>query len=187
MIGLSLVYLVTALGYAFFQPFISGAVYDAIPAQATFSFKAESLDALYKSPVCSELDKALGAGNSVKALLYSSEWIKLTAPSEVAIAAIPLRTAGHPRAWATASWVGWRSPWLRWKLEHSRAEGLSFMGKHAVWPIWKYETPDIARGTSLTFALTDNLFLACLSDNPSDILLLLDTYDQRIPSINDLK
>ena len=58
------------------------------------------------------------------------------------------------------------------------------MGKHAAWPIWTYEPPDIARGASLTFALTDKLFLICLSENPSDILLLLDTYDQRIPSIN---
>ena len=187
VVCLGLVYLATALGYAFYQPFIRDAVYDAIPAQATFAYKAESLDDLYESPVCSQLDKALGAGNSVEALLHSNDWVKLAVPSEIAIAAIPLRYAGQTRTWATVSWVGWRSPWLRWKLEHSRTEGLSFLGKHAVWPIWKYETPDIARGTSLTFALTDNLFLACLSENPTDILLLLDTYDQRTPSINDSK
>ena len=187
VVGLSVVFLVTVLGYAFFQPFIRDAVYDAVPAQATFAYKAESLDDLCESPVCSQLDKALGAGNSVEALLHSNDWVKLAVPSEIAIAAIPLRYAGQTRTWATVSWVGWRSPWLRWKLEHSRTEGLSFLGKHAVWPIWKYETPDIARGTSLTFALTDNLFLACLSENPTDILLLLDTYDQRTPSINDSK
>lgn len=186
-VGLGLVFLATVMGYAFYQPFIRGAVYDAIPAQSTFTYKAESLAALCDSPVCSQLDEALGAGNSVETLLSSNDWIKLAVPSEIAIAAIPLRTAGQARTWAAASWVGWRSPWLRWKLEHTRAEGLSFLGKHAVWPIWKYETPDIARGSSLTFALTDNLFMACLSENPADILLLLDTYDQRTPSINDLK
>ncbi|RKX39584.1 MAG: hypothetical protein DRP64_14055 [Verrucomicrobia bacterium] len=186
-IVLGTVFAAVAIGYAFFQPFIPGAVYDAIPAQATFKHKAESLEELLKSPVCAQLDEALGAGNSVAALLASTDWIKLAAPSEIAVAGIPLRYAGKTKAWVAVNWVGWRSPWLRWKLEHSRAPGLSFMGKHAVWPIWNYETQGIARGTSLTLALTDNLFMVCLSENPSDILLLLDTYDHRIPSINDAK
>lgn len=186
-IGLGIIFAVVAVGYAFFQPFIPGGVYDAVPAQASFTYKADSLDELLASPVCAQLDQALGAGNSVKALLDSNPWIKLAAPSEIAIADIPLRFAGQTKAWAAVSWVGWRSPWLRWRLEHTRAEGFSFLGKHAVWPIWKYETPGIARGTSLTFALTDNLFMICLSENPSDILLLLDTYDQRTPSINTSK
>ena len=187
VIGLGTLLLVVSIGYAFFQPFIPDAVYDAIPAQATFTHKAESLDDLLASPVCTQINQALGAGNSLEMLLESNGWIKLAAPSEIAIADIPLRFAGQSKAWAAVSWVGWRSPWLRWRLEHTRAEGFSFLGKHAVWPVWKYETPGIARGTSLTFALTDNLFMICLSENPSDILLLLDTYDQRIPSINHSK
>jgi len=187
VIALGLVFLAASAWYAFFQPFIPDAVYEAIPAQATFTYKVESLEELLHSPVCAQLDKALGAGNSVEALLASRGWIKLAVPSEIAIADIPLRYAGQAKAWAAVSWVGWRSPWLRWKLEHTRAEGFAFLGKHAVWPIWKYETPDVAHGTSLTFALTDNLFMVCLSENPSDILLLLDTYDQRMPSINDAK
>ena len=186
-VSLGFICLAVSVGYAFFQPFIPGAVYDAVPAQATFTHKAENLDDLLVSPVCTQINQALGAGNSLEMLLDSNGWIKLAAPSEIAIADIPLRFAGQSKAWAAVSWVGWRSPWLRWRLEHTRAEGFSFLGKHAVWPVWKYETPDIARGTSLTFALTDNLFIICLSENPSDILLLLDAYDQRTPSINDSK
>ena len=187
VVGLGIIITVVTVGYAFFQPFIPDAVYDAVPAQATFTHKAKNLDDLLVSPVCTQINQALGAGNSLEMLLDSNGWIKLAAPSEIAIADIPLRFAGQSKAWAAVSWVGWRSPWLRWRLEHTRAEGFSFLGKHAVWPVWKYETPGIARGTSLTFALTDNLFMICLSENPSDILLLLDTYDQRIPSVNDSK
>jgi len=189
-IVLGAVFTVVVFCCSFCQSFISGAVYNAIPAQATFTYKAESLEDLLESPVCTQLDKALGAGNSMKALLAPNRlggWAKLATPSEIAVAGIPLRYAGKAKAWAAVSWVGWRSPWLRWKLEHTRAEGLSFLGKHAVWPVWKYETPDVARGMSLTFALTDNLFMVCLSENPADILLLLDTYDQRNPSIKDSK
>ena len=50
---------------SFCQPFISGAVCDAIPAQATFTYKADSLEEIWDSPLCSQLDTALGAGNTV--------------------------------------------------------------------------------------------------------------------------
>ncbi|MCK5676068.1 MAG: hypothetical protein KAH99_03530 [Verrucomicrobia bacterium] len=189
-IALGAVFTAVVFYYSFCQPFIPGAVYDAIPAQATFTYKAESLEALLESPVCTQLDRALGAGNSMKALLAPNRlggWAKLAVPSEIAVADLPLRHVGQAKSWAAVSWVGWHSPWLRWKLEHSRTKGLSFLGKHAAWPVWKYETPDVARGMSLTFALTDNLFMACLSENPADILLLLDTYDQRIAPIKDSK
>ena len=168
--------------YSFCQPFQSGAVRAAIPAQASFVFQADSLDELLQSPVCGQLDKALGAGNSLKALTHSHGWVKLAAASEIAVADIPFRSAGRSKSWAAASWVGWRSPWLRWKLEHARDENLKLLGKHAVWPIWQYDSPEIARGMSLTFALTDNLLLACLSESPSDILHLVNTYDQRAPA-----
>jgi hypothetical protein len=186
VVGLGIVFLALTLRYAFFQPFISGAVFDAVPAQSTFSHKADNLEALLKSPVCGELNKALGAGNSIDALLASNPWSKLVVASEIAVTDLPLRRSGQTKAWAAVSWVGWRSPWLRWKLEHTRKAGFSMLGKHAVWPVWQYEVPDLARGSSLTFTLTDNLFIACLSENPSDILLLLDTYDNRIPSVNDI-
>jgi hypothetical protein len=187
LIGVGIVFLAVCMGYAFVQPFIPGAVCDAIPAQATFFHKAANLEELLQSPVCGQLNKALGAGNSLEQLLASNSWVRLAAPSEIAVADMPLRYAGQTKTWAAVSWVGWRSPWLRWKLENSRKNGFSMLGKHAVWPVWQYDTPDIAKGMSLTFALTDNLFIACLSENPSDILSLLDTYDNRIPSVNDAK
>jgi hypothetical protein len=187
LIGLGIVFLAVSAWYAIFQPFIPDATGDAIPAQATFIHKANSLEELLRSPVCSQMDKALGAGNSLKALLEDNGWTSLTVPSEISVVNMPLRYAGQTKPWATVSCVGWRSPWLRWKLEHTRKEGFSMLGKHSVWPVWQYETSDIAHGSILTFALTDHLFIACLSENASDILLLLDTYDNRMPSVNDVK
>ena len=185
-IGLGAVLAAVTVGYAFFQPFVPGAVCGAIPAQATFVHRTDNLDALLGSPVCRQLDKALGAGVTLEKLAETSGWFGLAAPSEVAVADLPLRYAGQTKAWAAVSWVGWRSPWLRWRLEHTRAEGFSMLGKHSVWPVWKYETQGIAGGSPLFLALTDNLFMACLSDNPSDILLLLEAYDNRILSANDI-
>jgi len=178
MVGLGAVLAAVVVGYAFFQPFIPGAVCGAIPAQASFVHRFDDLKQLQGSPVYELLDKIPAA---------SSLWLRRVVPSEVAVADLPLRYPGQTKAWAAVSWVGWRSPWLRWRLEHTRAEGFSFLGKHNVWPIWKYETTDIEGGASLVFSLTDNLFIACLSENPEDILLLLETYDRRAPSVNDLK
>lgn len=171
---------------SFCQRFIPGAVYRAIPAHATFTCRADSLTELKESPVYGLLDRALGAGNSMDALLNNNRWVRLAAPAEIAVATIPPDYPGRSKTWAAVSWVGWRSPWLRWKLEHTRIEGFRYTGKHAVWPIWQYETPGVTRGASLTFALTDTLFIACLSDNPADICLLLDTYDKRVPSCRTL-
>lgn len=178
-IGLGIVFVAVILGYAFFQPFIPGAVCQAIPEQATFTFQADSLDELLQSPVCDQLDKALGAGNSLSNLLNSSNWKTLAAASEIAVADLPFRHVGRSKSWAAVSWVGWRSPWLRWKLEHVRNDDFRLLGKHAVWPVWQYDAPDIANGMTLTFSLTDNLFIACLSEQPADILILLDSYDRR--------
>ena len=167
---LGMLFAAAVLIYSFYQPFVPGAVCEAIPAHATFVYRANSLEELLESPVCGQLDKALGAGNSLRELLEDNRWSGLAAASEIAVADIPFRQAGVNRTWAAASWVGWRSPWLRWKLEHSRNRNMKLLGRHAAWPIWIYHSPDIARGMQLTFALTDTLFLVCLSENPTDIL-----------------
>ncbi|HSR87518.1 MAG TPA: hypothetical protein VLL07_01080 [Pontiella sp.] len=182
-LAIGVLFAAVILTYSFYQPMIPGAVCEAIPLHASFVYQANSLEELLESPVCGQLDKALGAGNSLRELLRDNRWTNLAGASEIAVADIPLRQAGLNRTWVAASWVGWRSPWLRWKLEHARSPNLTLLGRHAAWPIWAYDDPEIARGMRLTFALTDNLFLVCLSERPSDIVLLLDAYDHRIPSV----
>lgn len=181
-IGLGAAFAGAIVGYSFFQPFHEGTVCNAIPAQASFVFTADTLDELLQSPVARQLDKALGAEHSLAEIATSNGWKKWAAASEIAVADIPYRSMGEQKSWAAVSWVGWRSPWLRWKLEAAAGDELTFLGKHSVWPIWEYTAPNPARGMSLTFSITDNLFIACLSENPSDIVLLLDTYDGRVPS-----
>jgi hypothetical protein len=186
-IFLGLVLLALTVLYAFFQPFEPDAVLEAIPAQVSFVHQVDHLDELLESPVCTQLDKALGAGNSLKALLPETSWRRRACPAEIAVVDLPFRRAGERKAWAAVCWSGWRSPWLRWRLEHSRKPELTLLGKHAAWPVWRYDASDIARGSSLTFALTDRLFIVCLSENPADILLMLDAYDQRLPSIAQIE
>ena len=170
------------IAYSFVQPFQPDAVLEAVPRGASFVYKADSLDDLLSSPVCGQVDKALGEGLSLKTIAEANRWTSLAAASEIAVADLPYRRAGTQKAWAAVSWVGWRSPWLRWKLEAAAGDTLQPLPKRAVWPIWEYNDPQLAAGQHLTFALTDNVLIACLSENRDDILLLLDTYDKRVPS-----
>ncbi|MEI6891714.1 MAG: hypothetical protein V5783_06030 [Pontiella sp.] len=181
-LGLGALFTGAIIAYSFIQPFEEGLVYRAFPAQASFVFKADNLDALLQSPVCKQLDSALGTSHSLAEFAKATDWIKWAAASEIAVADLPFRNAGSQKTWVAASWVGWRSPWLRWKLEAAVDENLKFLGKHSIWPIWEYTVPDLARGRTLTFSLTDNLLIACLSESPSDIISLINAYDQRITS-----
>jgi len=181
---LGTVFAALTLCCSFYQPHVTGAVYEAVPAHASFAHRSANLGELRNSPLYSRLNQMLGAGNSMDALLKNHEWIHLAAPAEIVITSFPMRRHGETKVWAAISWVGWRSPWLRWKLEHARTEGFTFIGKHSVWPVWKYETPDITRGSCLTLSLTDNLLIACISEDPGAITLFLDTYDRRIPSFS---
>jgi hypothetical protein len=181
-IGLAALFVATTIGYSFFQPFKEQAVITAMPRMASSVYKVDSLQELLESPICSQIDKALGANLSLKALTIDNDWLSLAAPSEIAVTDLQIRNSGARNAWAAASWVGWRSPWLRWKLEANEGDDLKFIGKHAVWPIWEYSSSELPANMRLMISLTDNLFILCLSENPTDITLLLDTYDGRVPS-----
>ena len=117
VIALGVLFAAATIGYSFFQRFEEDGVRRAIPKQAGSVYKANSLEELLQSPVCSQINKSLSPELSLEKLLTDNDWTDLAASSEIAVADIPLRNASTRKIWAAASWVGWRSPWLRWKLE----------------------------------------------------------------------
>ena len=175
------------LYYAFFQRFIPKATEKAIPAEATFFYSIKNLNELLKSPVCGQINKKLGTEITLAKLLEEEPWLKDFMPSEIAIVNMPIHYLGQNKTWAMISWVGWRSPWLRWKLESKKNKHFTLLEKHHVWSVWKYESNKIAPDSALTFALTDTLFIVCISDHPSDIFSFLDSYDGLQPSIASIK
>lgn len=179
-IALGAVFVGAMVHYAFFQPFIPGAASNSLPPETrSKAYCTASLEELFQSPMGSQMDEALRE-TTLRKLLESNPWTPWIASSEIAISSLPVRRSGESQKWVVASWVGWRSPWLRWKLEGTRNDRLRFLGKHSIWPVWQYASPAFEDGTAITFALTDNLLLACLSDDPADITYLLDVYDKLI-------
>lgn len=186
IIGLSLVLLLLSLWYSFLQPFKPGAVLGAIPLGASGIQQVDSVDELLGSAFFEELDQ-LFDGSLQETWLTDNPWINRLAPSEIAVARLKYNRTVAPDAWVAVSWVGWRGPWLRWRLEQLNKDEFSFLGKSAAWPIWKYELPHREDNMILTCALTDQLFMVCFSESTTDIMLLLDTYDNQVPSVKNAK
>lgn len=177
-ITLATVFVIAIIGYSFYQPFKPGEVLKAVPRGASSIHHEDSLEQLLLNPACmAQLNQALGAGNSVQKLLNLTAWENKAAPSEIAVAYIP-----QYNAWVSVSWVGWRSPWLRWKMENMRDSTLQPVKNRTVWPMWQYENSGLVRGGNLYFALTENLFLICLADGKNAMFHLLETYDRNTPT-----
>lgn len=185
--GLGALIAASTIRFAFIQPFEPNAVYKAIPSFCTSIYQADSLLELLESPVSGQIDDAIGHVGALIEFSQKNQWVKRLTPSEITVAGLPQRHLHERKPWAATSWIGWRSPWIRWKLAATRAEGLTSMEKYAAWPVWKYSGHKLPSGMTLTFSITDSLFIACLSDNPEDIHLLLDTYDKRWPAVATTK
>lgn len=179
-----------SLWQAFVQPFQPGAVRKAIPAKATSTYRADTLTELLTSPVVLQLNQALPFDQSLQRLLQENKnmhsWMRKLAPSEIVVASIPSAYSESGKSWAAVSWVGWRSPWIRWQLQACRSGELTQIGHHSVWPVWQWKRTDIPDSPPILFALTDNLMVASLSNNAEDLVLLLDTYDKRVRSIESI-
>jgi hypothetical protein len=175
------------LYFSFFQSSIPGATEKAIPCEATFVHSMKNIDELLKSPVCGQINKKLGTEITLAKLLKEEPWLKDFMPSEITIANMPLHYRGQSKTWAMVSWVGWRSPWLRWKLEGKKNKHFTLLKKYHVWSVWEYKSNKIAPNSSLTFSLTDTLFIVCISDHPSDIFSFLNSYDGLQASIASIK
>jgi len=187
-----LLFILAALGYAFFQPFEPDAVRNPIPAEAAFVCRVKNLNELLPSPVGFQLSEALGSRSALRELVCdrpeTARWIKLTAPSEIAVAHFPSPDTQTPETWLAVTWIGWRSPWLRWRLNRlNEADGLVRLASPSHWPTWQVKTPVLPKNIKLTCALTDKLFIACLSGNTSDIRYVLDTYDKRYDSVRTIQ
>jgi len=171
---------------AFFESMVSGATKQAVPVVATSVHQMKNIDELLKSPVCGQINKKLGGEITVASLLKSEPWLRQFVPSEVTVVNMPICCFGQ-KTWAIVSWVGWRSPWLRWKLGAKQGGAFKRIGKYNVWSIWEYTSDKIAPDSSITCSLTDNLFILCISDHPSDIISFLDAYDGVQESIASIK
>jgi hypothetical protein len=171
--------------FAFFQPYEPDAIYTAVPFYATTGCREASWETLRKSPVWTLMESSIETDKPLNDLISDpsfSKWIERMIPADLFVAPLPQRQENGSKSWMLSSWVGWRSTWLRWRLEGTKAPYLDRIGTHAVWPVWVYEHPELG-DEKLFFALTDKLFLACLSANPTDITNLINAYDGRIPAI----
>lgn len=173
--GLSVLFGIAILCYSFCHRFSPEKVTRAIPTPyRALSSQAASMDQLALIPEISHLPQA---DYFLETLLpeLDKEYVSLS--KETAISPLP-SYIGAP-SWVSATWVGGRSPWLRWKFDQTKNSKVSPIKNETTWPMWQCMRSDLPEKMNLYFALTENLFLVCLSETPENMVSVLSSYDRK--------
>ena len=136
------------------------------------------------NPLVVEAAAACGVDSNEWAAALSSsasaDWIGRLAGTEVVMAAFPVGPGRF--AWGAASWIGGRSQRYRSWISAGRLPGCRHFTDHRGRPVWLVASPLLRRsGRHMAIAFEEGILLACVSDNPADILRMLDAYDGTAP------
>lgn len=172
--GLCTLFGTIILSYSFCHRFSPEKVTQMIPpALRDTAVQASSLEKLTFPDEFSALPEAAYFLKTLLPLI-DKEYTSLSSE----IAWTPLYTYQGRPSFLAACWVGGRSPWLRWKFEQASDKTISPLKNPTVWPAWQCFRNDLPAGKNLYFALTENLFLVCLSETETDIISVLNSFDQ---------
>ncbi|MBN2704664.1 MAG: hypothetical protein JXR23_10685, partial [Pontiellaceae bacterium] len=173
--GLCTLFAALILSYSFCHRFSPEKVTQMIPS--AFGDNAVQAASLEELMIPSEYAALPGAEYFVKTLLplVDEEYTSLS--SQIAWAPL-YRTYRGQSSFIAVCWIGGRSPWLRWKFEQASDKKISPLKNQTVWPTWQCFRNDLPEGKNLYVALTENLFLVCLSETEMDIVSVLDYFDK---------
>jgi hypothetical protein len=172
--GLCALFGIAVLCYSFYHRFSPEKVTQMIPPSLRDNaVQAASLEEL---PLPDEFAALPGSTHFLKTLLplIDEEYVSLSSE----IAWTQLHTYQGYSSYLAVSWVGGRSPWLRWKFEQAADKKISPIKNPTVWPVWQCFRNDLPEGKNRYFALTENLFLVCISETEVDIISVLNSFDQ---------
>ena len=175
-LALGVVFGAAILSYSFCHRFSPEKVSAIIPRELSTRYQAASWSELKEERSVQEI---LAADPNMGSLLNAIDREFVSLDSDMVLVPIPRsQWMASAHAWVAASWVGGRCPWLRWKMEQARDKNLEPIKNETVWPVWECHSLDLPEGMGLYFALTENLFVVCLSETPMDMVLILNRFDQ---------
>lgn len=172
--GLCTLFGALILSYSFCHRFSPEKVTQMIPS--ALHDTAVQADSIEKLTLPAEFSALPNAEYFLKTLLPLVDEKYTSLSSEIAWT--PLYMYQGQSSFLAVCWVGGRSPWLRWKFEQASDKKIGPIKNQTVWPVWQCFRKDLPEGNNLYFALTENLFLVCLSETKTDIISLLNSFDQ---------
>jgi hypothetical protein len=192
---LIVVAVVLCLGWLFYVPYRPEHLLRVVPAQAQLITTHENLAARWPALLQNPLlqSAALAAGVDAAALgKFATDvevlpWVQRLAARNTVFAFVPrLGVSGRP-AWIAASWLGGDSLILRQQLAWFPPPGFVKHAPHNGVPFWSCPLSGAKGGPPLTLAFVEGLAIACVSDDTSAILDLLDTSDGLLPSLATMR
>ena len=189
---LLIVFLATGIGWLFYVPYRPDRVFSAIPATASVVSVhrnlAEEWDNLLNNPMLLRAIQAAGVSdkdlNDFSKNPVTKEWVNRLVSDQSVLAYVPSLGSQQKPALVCASWIGRQSRILRWQMAWINSRDLVPVKlNEGQLTIWRSRTKFGNTNLRLSLALTEGLVLACISEDPTGVRVLLEaaeTYPGRL-------
>jgi len=183
------------VGWLLYVPYRPEHLLRAVPANAQLITTHENLaarwPALLQNPLLQSAALAAGVEAATLNQLATDPdvlpWVQRLAARNTVFAFVPRLGASSRPAWMAASWLGGDSIILRQQLAWFPPAGFEPHAAHNGVPFWSLPLPGVKGGQRLSLAFVEGLAIACVSDDASAILDLLDTSDGLLPSLATMR
>ncbi|MEI6789193.1 MAG: hypothetical protein WCL49_12015 [bacterium] len=189
---LFIAFLAIGIGWLFYVPYRPDRVFSAIPANASVVSVHRNLasewDNLLNNPMV--LRAAQAAGVPDKDLSdfrnnpVTKEWVTRLVSDQSALAYVPSLGSQQKPALVCASWIGVQSRILRWQMAWLKSRDLiPVKVNEGQLTLWLSRTKFGNTNLRLSLALTEGMVLACISEDPAGVRVLLEaaeTYPGRM-------
>jgi hypothetical protein len=163
----------------------------AVPANAQILTAHDNLAArwtgLMQNPLLQSLALTLGVDTTLLKTFAADpevqKWVTRLAARNTVLAYVPRLGAGGRPAWMLASWLGGDSQVLRHQLTWFPLPGFERHAAHNGVPYWTVQMSGLKDGQQIALAFVEGLLIACVGDDNTAILDLLDTSDGLLPSL----
>jgi hypothetical protein len=163
----------------------------AVPANAQILTAHDNLaarwPALMQNPLLQSLALAVGVDTPALKTFATDpavhKWVTRLAARNTVLAYVPRLGAGGRPAWMLASWLGGDNQILRYQLAWFPPPGFERHAPHNGVPYWTVQVPGLKGGMQISLAFVEGLLIACIGEDNTAILDLLDTSDGLLPSL----
>jgi len=170
--------------WVFHVPYRPERVFAAIPMDATVVSVHRNLagewDHVMNNPLILKAIQAAGVPDADLAKAATNaivrEWTERLVSDQTVLAYVPSLGGGRKPALVCASWIGSQSRWLRWQVAFMKSRDLrplKLNDGHLT--VWLNPTKFGNTKLKLSLALSEGLVLACISEDPVGVRVLLES------------
>ena len=189
---LLVVFLTIGIGWLFYVPYRPERTFSAIPLNASGVSVHRNLagewDNLFNNPMILRAVQAAGvpdkdlkdfSNNPV-----TKQWVNRLVSDQSVLAYVPSLGTQQKPALVCASWIGGQSRTLRWQMAWIKSRDLVPVTlNEGKLTLWRSRTKFGNTNLRLSLALTEGMVLACISEDPTGVRVLLEaaeTYPGRL-------